>query len=80
MTARIYVGVKHDGSREVFRNAVEPTYAMYGKQYNYVIGAFKTVRGANFLAKRGQSVPGQYYSALNVVNAERLAKKAALTS
>lgn len=50
---RPYVGVKHDGTREVFRLAFRPTEDLWAGTYRLVIGPFKTTRGAQFMAKHG---------------------------
>ena len=54
---RPYVGVKPDSSRELFRSNVEPTRDVWGHLYLYVIGPFKTVRGARFMRDYGKGNP-----------------------
>ena len=69
----IYVGLKLDGSatREVFRADATPTEQSHGAQYGAVIGPFRTVRGARFMAEYGRGNPHCY----TVQDAEQLARK-----
>ena len=67
MKSRIYVGVTHrvvsdinrepSLRREVFRSASTPTEESHGNTYIYVIGPFRTVRGAEFMARFGAGNP-----------------------
>lgn len=75
---RPYVGVHHIMSdqqqvigerRVVFHAADKPTQLDY-PEYNYVIGPFKTARGAKWMRDFGRNNP----HARNVAEAERLAK------
>ncbi len=50
---RVYVGFRHDRHREVFRTTRIPTRRQYGRRYAYVVGPFKTVRGARYMAEYG---------------------------
>lgn len=73
---RWYVGLQSDGQRIAFAQVEEPTQATHGAVYNAVIGPFRTMRGANFMALYGQGNP----HCRTVADAERLAKKYALPS
>jgi len=57
--ARAYVGVRHDLRREVFKATRTPTrrHASRGRRYAYVVGPFKTVRGARYMANYGANNP-----------------------
>ncbi len=55
--ARAYVGVRRDLQREVFKATRTPTRRRYGRRYAYVVGPFKTVRGAGFMAEYGANNP-----------------------
>ena len=68
-TMRIYVGVKGN-TRKVFRSFTPPTKRMYGDKYNAVIGPFRTLRGAVFMADFGRNNP----HIQTVRDAEELAK------
>lgn len=68
-----YVGIRHDGTRELFRASSGPTEELYGSLYVYVVGPFRTVRGANFMRLYGKNNP----HCQCVSDAERLAKKQA---
>ncbi len=72
---KIYVGVKLSGRngrqiREVFKCEYEPTTETHGDRYIYVIGPFKTQRGAYYMARKGENNP----LCQHVDDAERLAK------
>jgi hypothetical protein len=54
MKNKIYVGVGKN--REIFRSATLPVSSEYS-QYGYVIGPFRTLRGAKFMVEHGQSNP-----------------------
>lgn len=70
MKAKIYVGLlKGAAKREVFKYAGEPTEATHGEKYGAVIGAFRTMRGANFMAEHGANNP----HVQTVEDAERIA-------
>jgi hypothetical protein len=69
LTQRVYVGCTA-GRREVFRCNFTPTAASHGDQYAAVIGPFRTVRGARFMAEHGEGNP----HCLSVADAERIAK------
>lgn len=73
---KIYVGIRSDKSstgtpntRVVFRNVLEPTPETH-PQYSAVIGPFRTVRGARFMAQFGANNP----HCQTVADAERIAK------
>ncbi len=70
MKNRPYVGCKN-GKREVFRSATSPTFVSHGHEYVAVIGPFRTILAAAFMAEHGQSNP----HCRNVSEAERLAKQ-----
>jgi hypothetical protein len=55
--ARAYVGVRRDLRREVFKATRTPTRKRYGRRYTYVVGPFKTVQGARFMADYGANNP-----------------------
>lgn len=70
----IYLGYLHGGAgKEVFRSNSEPTAASHGEQYAYVVGPFRTVRAAKWMAHpvRGTGNP----HCRCVADAERLALK-----
>ena len=53
-----YVGSRRSDSKYVFfRSESVPTEASHGKIYRYVIGPFRTVRGARFMAEYGKGNP-----------------------
>jgi len=75
MRTRYYVGAAPSGAREVFRATATPTVASHGSQYRYVIGPFRTKRGAEYLARYG----GHDNPHLTcVADAERYARYAAV--
>ena len=55
MKARPYVGLSLNGTgkREVFKSATTPTESSHGALYGAVIGPFRTMRGARFMAAYG---------------------------
>lgn len=65
----IYVGYR-DGHYIYFRSEVKPTHTTHGNLYNYVIGPFKTKRGAKFMVDYGRNNP----HCQTVDDAERLGK------
>lgn len=65
----IYVGIK-GSKREVFRSATKPTEESHGHQYVAVIGPFRTLQGAKFMATYGEGNP----HCQTVAEAEKLAK------
>jgi len=65
---KIYLGC--GASREIFKSGTTPTFAKYGKVYSYVIGPFKTMRGARFMRDYGKGNP----HCQTVNDAERLAR------
>lgn len=67
---KIWVGIRHDGYREVFRPAITPTEKTHGEFFCACIGPFKTVRGAKFMARYGKNNPHCHH----VDEAERFAK------
>lgn len=68
-TLKIYVGVK-GSTRKVFRSSTVPTSKSHGDRYNVVIGPFRTLRGAAFMADYGRNNP----HIQSVRDAEELAK------
>lgn len=66
MANRIYVGVS-SSKREVFKCEHTPSEASHGAQYGYVIGPFRTMRGAYHMALYGENNP----HLLTVHDAER---------
>lgn len=71
MSARlkVYVGLK-PGKWEVFKSADTPTRASHGDRFAAVIGPFRTMRGARFMADHGRGNPHLQ----TVGDAERIAK------
>ena len=69
MKTRPYVGIGPDGKRKVFRSASKPEAETQGSIYSAVIGPFRTVCGAEFMAKFGAGNP----HCQSVADAERLA-------
>lgn len=69
MKTKIFVGCKGI-QREVFKSENVPTYESHGHKYNACIGPFRTMRGANFMAKYGLGNP----HCQTVTQAERLGK------
>jgi hypothetical protein len=55
--ARAYVGVRRDLRREVFKATRTPTRKQYERRYAYVVGPFKTVRAARYMAEYGANNP-----------------------
>lgn len=71
MAPRIYVGLRKDsGQRERFQWGDTPTPETHGHLYGAVIGPFRTVRGARFMAECGANNPHVQH----VNDAERIAK------
>ena len=72
---KIYVGknISLEGkqSNEIFRCAFTPTHKTHGEKYIYVIGEFRTLRGAEFYVNYGANNP----HICHVNDAEKLAKK-----
>jgi len=68
---RPYVGIGSDGKRKIFRSASKPEAETHGSIYSAVIGPFRTVRGAEFMAKFGGGNP----HCQRVADAERLASE-----
>ena len=67
--SKAYVGLK-DGVRRVFRSDTTPTEDVHGREYTAIIGPFRTVRGARFMALYGANWP----HCQTVDDAERHAK------
>lgn len=63
------LATRGDYRRDVLLLDAEPTEESHGKEYAYSIGAFKTRRGANYMAKYGRFNP----NCQTVEDAERLA-------
>ena len=70
MASRIYVGVKGT-TRKVFRSEQTPTKLSHGDKYNAVIGPFRSVAGAEVMAKYGRNNPHLQ----TVSEAEKMAKQ-----
>jgi hypothetical protein len=72
MRTKIYVGLKLDctGKREVFRSTTTPTEQTHGAEYGAVIGPFRTMRGARFMA----DMDGRNPHCATVRDAEQLAQ------
>lgn len=71
MKTKLYVGVKPDTTREVFRASQTPTKETHGNVYAYTIGPFRTKGGADFMAEYGKNNP----HCRCVAEAEKLAKQ-----
>lgn len=74
LRGKIYVGVRHvypTNQREVFRAEHSPTVETHGKDYVYVIGPFRTMAGARFMAEFGSNNP----HCQHVDDAERLSRE-----
>jgi hypothetical protein len=71
MKTKLWVGLGTGCMREVFRCPNTPTSNSHGHLYGAVIGPFRTLRGANFMAKYGANNP----HCRNVFEAEKLAKR-----
>jgi hypothetical protein len=69
--AMIYVGVKADRGREVFRSETTPTRSSHGEKYVMVIGPCETMQGAQFMKRFGEGNPHVRYTG----DAERLARR-----
>ena len=71
---RQYVGIRIDnGLRERFEYVGTPVRETHGHLYAAVIGPFRTVRGARFMAEHGGGNPHLRH----VNDAERIAKRLA---
>jgi len=68
---QIYVGVKADRSRAVFRSETTPTRTTHVETFVMVIGPFKTLQGAQFMKRFGEGNPNVRYTG----DAERLARR-----
>ena len=68
---RVFVGLCHTTERLVFRSEKLPTQGSHGHLYGAVVGPFRTVRAAEFMAAHGQSNP----HCRCVADAERLSRK-----
>ena len=66
----IFLGLKQ-ARREVFRADRTPTVDTHGRDYDAVIGPFRTLRGARFMRDHGRNNP----HCRCVAEAERLVKK-----
>lgn len=78
MRPKWYIGVG-SGRRELFTSETLPTESTHGSDgagYTYVIGPFRTLRGARFMCIYGQNNP----HCQTVSQAETLGKKHALPS
>lgn len=73
MKAKIYVGRTAGRPSEIFRSENEPTFSSHGDKFNCVIGPFRTIRGAKWMADpiKGQNNP----HCRCVADAERLAAR-----
>jgi hypothetical protein len=73
MSNRLYLGVSLE-KREIFRSETTPTNQSHGEKYVYVIGPFRTKRGAEFMRDHGYNNP----HCRCVADAEKLASNAAV--
>jgi len=72
MAKRLYVGRLADTIRgERFRSEVTPTAETHGDRYLYVVGPFRTVAGAEYMARYGANNP----HCQTVAEAERAAAR-----
>ena len=69
MRQKPYVGCLKSGKKEVFTAETKPTTDSHGHIYFAVIGPFRTMRGAKYMADGGDNP-----HCLTVYDAERLAK------
>ena len=70
---RWYIGVDKAGLYRAFRSAYRPSPAKHGRRYGYIIGPFRTERGARWAERFGMGNP--YFT--HVDAAERIARYAA---
>jgi len=66
-----YIGRNHEGRRELFRSTKKPTASSHGDRYMYVVGPFRTKRGATFMLNHGHNNP----HCITVSQAEKLANQ-----
>ena len=76
MYTRPYVGIMPGAKRETFRAGATPTETSHGERYLAVIGPFRTMRAARFMADYGRGNP----HCLTVHDAEQLAQREAVQS
>ena len=69
---KIWVGLPKTGNREVFKFDGTPTETTHGETYLAVIGPFRTMRGAKFMADYGGNGNPHIQC---VADAERTAKE-----
>jgi hypothetical protein len=76
-TRRVYVGYKaekvanvHYTRAVLFRSPIPVTEGTHGKEYDYVVGPFRTARGGKALIWYGWNNP----HCLSVTDAEKIAK------
>lgn len=72
--AKIYLGLRENGAREIIRERFEPTRESHGAEFMACVGPFRTVRGARFMRDHGRA----NVHCQNVADAERLAKSTTL--
>jgi len=66
---KCYVGYMPKTLRpQVFRSSLKPTFATHGEVYSYVVGPFRTERGAQYMATHDRAPLCR-----GVADAERLA-------
>ena len=76
--SRIYVGRRYSAENpdvmvsRIFRSKTVPTHESHGSEFIYVIGPFRTVRGAEMMAMYGHNNPHLQ----TVGDAERMAERA----
>jgi len=69
LRVKLYVGIRPDHKREIFRAIGTPTQETHGRHYAAVIGPFRTRRGAEVM-RTAQSNP----NCQCVADAERLGR------
>jgi hypothetical protein len=70
MTPRWYVGIEKAGLYRAFRARLRPSPKKYGRKFGYIIGPFRTKRGALWAERFGMGNP----NFTHVDAAERIAK------
>jgi hypothetical protein len=69
---KIYLGKTKQRRWEIFRHSSDPTDVSHGNRYLYVVGPFRTIKGAEFMAEYGDNNP----HCQTVSQAEKLAHRA----
>jgi len=67
---KIYVGNRANQKGEIFKSVETPLESTHGDKYSYVLGPFRTMRGARFYVNYGSGNP----HCTHVSHIEKLAK------